>query len=172
MLLGQNNPVDIGTQYQIHLGGFSGDVQLSDFNNLHDLGLLSTESIQKRTNSGDGLTHVYLGIYLGKSTAERFLSKVKERGYNGAALIADAESLNGSIGKKYTSAIQIEIQNSPNLSKFQNLEAEHKVYVKLTNKGYQILTLLHDPVQRTTDFKWTMDYFVDLDFDAYPVKFR
>ncbi len=172
LMLGQDTHTDLGTQYQVHLGGFSGNVLLSDFNNLQDLGILTTECIQKKTNSGDGLTHVYLGIYLGKNTAEKFLNEVKNRGYNGAALVSDQDSFNGEAGKKITSAIQIELQNRPDLSKLQNISVQHKFYVKQTGGGYQVLTLLHNPIERTPDFKWTLDYFVDQDYDAFPVKFR
>ena len=171
-VLAAQDPYDLGTQYQIHLGGFSGNVPLSNFNNLQDLGILTTESIQKKTNSGDGLTHVYLGIYLGKSTAEKFLTEVKSRGYGGASLIKDEVSFNSETGKKITSAIQIEMQNHPNCTKFQVLAKKYPIYIVLTQRGYQVLTLLHNPIERGTDFKWTLDFFVDQDYDAYPVKFR
>lgn len=172
IVLGQNNPIDLGTQYQIHLGGFSNTVQLVDFDNVQDLGILSTTCIQKKTNTGDGLTHVYLGIYLGKNTAEKLLNEVKARGYKGATLIEESASLNSSVGKKFTSAIQIEIQNRPNLTKLQSISRDHRIYVILTNRGYQILTELHNPAERTPAFKKSLDLFADLDYDAYPVRYR
>lgn len=172
IVIGQNPSVDIGTQYQIHLGGFSTSVQLEDFDNVQDLGILSTSCIQKKTNTGDGLTHVYLGIYLGKSTAEKLLTEARARGYKGATLIEDPVSFNSSDGQKITSAIQIELQSRPDLTKLQSISPPHSIYLLLTNRGYQVLTLLHNPAYRTADFKKTLDFFVEKDYDAYPVKYR
>lgn len=168
----QNSFADLGTQYQIHLGGFSSTVQLEDFDNVQDVGILTTTCIQKKTNTGDGLTHVYLGIYLGKNTAEKLLSEVKLRGYKGATLIEDEVSYNSESGKKVTSAIQIELQPRPNLTNLQSIPSEQNIYVILTSKGYQILTSLHNPAFRAPDFRRTLDFFVDKDYDAYPVKYR
>lgn len=168
----QNSFSDLGSQFQIHLGGFSTSVQLQDFDNVQDLGILSTACIQKKTNTGDGLTHVYLGIYLGKNTAEKLLNEAKARGYKGATLIEEKVSFSSPEGKKFTSAIQIELQSRPNLTKLQSISSEHKIYLVLTTRGYQVLTYLHNPAHRTPDFKRTLDFFVDRDYDAYPVKYR
>jgi hypothetical protein len=163
---------DMGTIYQIHLGGFSGNVSLTDFNNLQDLGVLSTTSFLKKTNSGDGLTHVFLGRYLGQATANNALREVKARGYTGASLQKDAVSLNSERGSKITSAIQIELAPRPNMRKFQSLSQAYDLYLILKANGYLVVSLLHNPIERTPEFRRKVDYFINLDFDAYPIKFR
>jgi len=163
---------NLGTQYQILLGSYPASVQLTDFNNVQDLGILSTTSIEKKTNVPDGLTNVYLGIYLGKNTAEKFLSMVKDRGYGGATLVLNNTALNGDQGKMIASAIQVEMQSRPDLTKLQSMSGTYRFYIILTTKGYQILTVLHNPIQRTHEFKNAMDFFVDRGFDPLSVKFR
>ncbi len=173
-LFAQNSPQfkDAGTIYQIDLGGFEGNVDLNNFVSITHLGELSTESLKKRTKSADGLTHVYLGKYLGRATVEAVLQQLRGLGYNNTTLDVDDTSLNDGKGLSITSAIRLEKSRGLDFSKFSKWVPSMDFYILYRDGFYMILTSLHNPTERDHSFRKLVDDFLFEGFDAFPVPFR
>ena len=163
---------DAGTIYQIDLGGFEGNVDLNNFVAISYLGELSTESLKKRTKSSDGLTHVYLGKYLGRATVEAVLQQLRALGYNNTTLDIDNTSLNTGQGLSVVSAVRLEKSRGLDFSKFIKWTSKMDFFILYRDGFFLVLTNLHDPITRDQNFRKTMDEFIFDGFDAFPVPFR
>jgi hypothetical protein len=78
---GAKSPIkNVDAIYDIRLGAYAKGLSDNAFNNLKDLGLL------KVVSNENGLMLVYLGSYMGKTSANKILAMVKSRGYKTAYL--------------------------------------------------------------------------------------
>lgn len=69
--------------YRIRLAAAKGQVLFERYNKLTNYGALFFEP------ADNGYTRIYLGSYIGKSTAQRILNLVKARGFKSAYLVLD-----------------------------------------------------------------------------------
>jgi len=134
--------------YQIKVTLVVGNkVNWTSFKNLKNLGQLTTNTMELDPADTPGKTPVYLGYYLGKSTAQKILAEVKKRGYNEAQMVNDGGyQLGHSTGKHIRYGLQLGAFRSVHLMKlgqYPKKDAEDKIYVQYKGGAYKVFYNLY-----------------------------
>lgn len=90
----------IDATYRIRLGAFAKPIEVSAFQGLFDLGVVTFEP------ADNGFVRAYLGTYMGKSTASKILAIAKKRGYKDAYIARDNYLFENSMGEQLTQTFQ------------------------------------------------------------------
>ena len=90
----------IDATYRIRLGAFAKPIEISAFQGLFDLGVVTFEP------ADNGYVRAYLGTYMGKSTASKILAIAKKRGYKDAYIARDNYLFENSMGEQLTQTFQ------------------------------------------------------------------
>lgn len=106
----------------------------STFSDLDDLGMLYFEP------ADNGFTRVYLGQYLGKSTASIVLRKVRNKGYKNAYLVTDTYIFQTDAGKYLTHTLQFSASKKLNFKEIREKMPRgisEEIYINYSNGFYR-----------------------------------
>jgi hypothetical protein len=123
--------------YDIRLGAYAKGLSDNAFNNLKDLGLL------KVVSNENGLMLVYLGSYMGKTTANKILATVKSRGYKTAYLeqsktqFSTAEGIALTHTLQFCSVKRLDVRRIGNIIA-QDISLLDKLYISYEGGYYQM----------------------------------
>ncbi|OJJ22498.1 hypothetical protein BKI52_07405 [marine bacterium AO1-C] len=134
--------------YQIQVALINGNsVNWTKLKNLTDLGQLTTNTVELDPADTPGKTPVYLGYYLGKSTAQKVLAEVKKRGYTKAKMVSDgAYQLGHSTGKHIRYGLQLGAFKSLRLVKvgqYPKKNDEDRIYLQYKGGAYKVFYNLY-----------------------------
>ncbi len=128
--------------YQIQLEATSGDLDFEKYHKLRDLGLFYTNSIAYDKERKKGISRIYIGKYLGYSTAKRILDRVKGRGFKNAFLERDDYTLLKGDGPNKLYTIQLVSYNRK--IKMYKLDGFENVYLQYKKGSYHVLLGFYD----------------------------
>lgn len=141
----KKNPIkNVDAIYEIRLGAYAKGLSDNAFDNLKDLGLL------KVINNDNGLLLVYLGSYMGKSTANKVLATVKARGYKTAYLekvkvdFVTAEGVELTHTYQFCSVKKLDVRRVGNVIA-QDISMLDKLYISFDGSHYQMSLGLLSP---------------------------
>lgn len=105
----QSSSTSTTATYKVQLGAYAQPVNLSNFDNVRDLGVILTEP------NGNGLMRVSLGTYLDKYTAQKIASKAQSRGYSSAYAVVATKNFVDENGQEQTHTLQFSANKSLDL---------------------------------------------------------
>ncbi|MCP4441079.1 MAG: SPOR domain-containing protein [Aureispira sp.] len=153
LVANRGNTQSIKTTYKIRIAAMSQAFDKAMFSNLKELGVLMYEP------ADNGYTRVYLGMYMGKTTAKRILSKVKHRGYKTAYLVQDTYIFQSVDNEELTHTLQFSAVKRLNVVKVvESLRRSgmHEDFYIWYNRGYYRLSLgllVADNIEAAAIFK-------------------
>ncbi len=177
--IGQSNQYDF--IYQIKVTLVTGrKVDWVKFKNLKDLGQLTTSTVELDPEETSVKTPVYLGYYLGKSTAQKVLAEVKKRGYSQAKMVSDgAYQLGHSTGKHIRYGLQLgafKALSQVKMSQYPKQDTEDKIYLQYKGGAYKVLYNLYTqgevPPSLTKARSKVIPWLKKKGYQAFVQKFR
>lgn len=131
-----SNAQSIKTTYKIRIAAMSKAFDKAIFNDLEELGVVMYEP------ADNGYTRIYLGVYLGKTTANKILAKVKRRGYKSAYLVQDTYIFQSVDNRELTRTLQFSAVKCLNLTQvvasLRESDADVDFYVWYSNGYYRL----------------------------------
>lgn len=147
-----NSPGGDHTIYQIYVGTMITEEDLSQFNDLKELGFVRPFSISELPEvegvSRDGSGRkVFVGPYLGRSTAEQILTMVWEKGYTDAYIEADEKTLRTDIGQELVYTVQLGAFSKPSMDQYTRIAnvLAHGTYMVYEDGYYKVLSGMYPP---------------------------
>lgn len=133
-----SNAQIIKTTYKIRIAAMAQSFDKAMFKDLEEIGVVMFEP------ADNGYTRVYLGMYMGKTTAKRILAKVKRRGYKTAYLVQDTYIFQSVDNDELTHTLQFSavkrLNLAPVVESLRKSGMEEDFYIWY-DKGYYRLSL-------------------------------
>lgn len=129
--------------YQVQITTIKGKkVDWAKFKKLKDLGQLTSNTVELDPVETPGKTPIYLGQYLGKSTAKKILAEVQKRGYKNAKIVNDGGfALGHSTGKHVRFALQLGAFKSlklVNVGQYPQKDEDDRIYLQYKGKAFKV----------------------------------
>ena len=144
----KNSIRNVDAIYEIRLGAFLKGVPVNAYEDLKDLGILKIVIGEE-----NGMEYVYLGSYMGKTTANKILSIVKSRGHKTAYLEKVKDKFVDADGREMTHTYQFCSVNKLDMRKVGNVLSTDvsmidKLFISYDGKNYQMSLGLTAPELR------------------------